>query len=220
MKCPIFQILLALATLAPVALAEPEPLSPAKAKALRTRFETRQRETTSWTTAFTQTLTMPGLRASVVSEGTFTFRAPYALRIEFTKPAGELVLILGDRFFLRKPGKRLVEKSLSADNAGKPFQALLSLFQGRPPENETQFDPRVTNEDGSYVITLTKKPEATGKLPKRITNIISEATLDVREVFVELPAGGSLRYAFQSPARNRPVEAALFAVPAEENAKN
>ena len=53
MKCPIFQILLALATLAPVALAEPDPLSPAKAKALRTRFETRQRDTTSWTATFT-----------------------------------------------------------------------------------------------------------------------------------------------------------------------
>ena len=196
--------------------AEPEPLSIAKAKALRTRFETRQRETTSWTAAFTQTLTMPGLRASITSEDTFTFRAPDALRIEFTKPAGELVLILGDRFFLRKPGKRLVEKSLSTDNAGKPFQALMSLFQGRPPENEAQFDPRVTNEHDNYVITLTKKPEATGKLPKRIATIISETTLDVREVFVELPVGGSLRYEFNNAARNRAVDAKLFAVPVEE----
>ena len=196
--------------------AEPEPLSPAKAKALRARFETRQRDTQSWTAAFTQTLTMPGLRASVASEGTLTFRAPDALRIEFTKPAGELVLILGDRFFLRKPGKPAVEKSLSRDNAGKPFQALMSLFQGRPPENESQFEPRVTNEDDRYIITLTKKPEATGKLPKRIATIISETTLDVREVFVELPVGGSLRYEFNNAARNRAVEAKLFAVPVEE----
>lgn len=215
MKRPIFQILLAATLLAPGLRAEPEPLSIAKAKALRTRFETRQRDTTSWTAAFTQTLTMPGLRASIASEGTFTFRSPDALRIEFTKPAGELVLILGDRFFLRKPGKRVVEKSLSTDHAGKPFQALMSLFQGRPPENEAQFDQRVTNENDRFVITLTKKPDATGKLPKRITNIISAATLDVREVFVELPAGGSLRYVFDDIARNRPVDARLFAIPTD-----
>lgn len=193
--------------------AEPEPLSAASAKALRTRFETRQRDTKTWTADFTQTLTMPGLRASVASEGTFTFRAPDSLRIEFTKPAGELVLILGDSFFLRKPGKRVVEKSMSTDNAGKPFQALLSLMQGRPPENEEQFEPRVTQEDDRYVITLTKKPTATGKLPKRITNIVAKDTLDVREVFVELPAGGSLRYEFSNTARNRGVDTKLFAVP-------
>ncbi len=215
MKHPIFQILLAATLFAPPLHAEPEPLSAAKAKALRTRFETRQRDTQSWAAAFTQTLTMPGLRASVASEGTLTFRAPDALRIEFTKPAGELVLILGDRFFLRKPGKPAVEKSLSRDNAGKPFQALMSLFQGRPPENESQFEPRVTNEDDRYLITLTKKPDATGKLPKRITNIVSEATLDVREVFVELPAGGSLRYVFHDPARNRAVDVKLFAFPVD-----
>jgi hypothetical protein len=108
-----------------------------------------------------------------------------------------------------------VEKSLATDHAGKPFQALLSLLQGRPPENEEQFEPRITAEDGRYMIALTKKADAPGKLPKRITNIVSEATLDVAEVLVELPGGGSLRYAFRDPARNRPVDAALFAPPAD-----
>ena len=91
MKRLIFHLILATSFLAPIARAEPEPLSPTKAKALRTRFETRQRDTTSWTAAFTQTLTMPGLRASIASEGTLTFRAPDALRIEFTKPVGEQI---------------------------------------------------------------------------------------------------------------------------------
>lgn len=195
--------------------AAPAPLAPAQAQALRTRFETRQRDTRSWSAAFTQTLTLPGLRAAIVSEGTLTFRAPGDLRIEFTKPAGELVLILGDRLFLRKPGQRAVEKSLASDSAGKPFQALLSLLRGRPPENEEQFEPRVTAENGRYVIALTKKADAPGKLPKRITNVVSEATLDVAEVLVELPGGGSLRYIFRDPARNRPLEAPLFALPAE-----
>lgn len=208
-------LLLACILLAPALHAAPVPLTPAKAEALRTRFETRQRGSRSWSADFTQTLTMPGLRASIDSEGTFTFRAPDALRIEFTKPAGELVLILGDRLFLQKPGKRAVEKSLTGDSAGKPFQALLSLMQGRPPENEAQFDPRVTQEDDRYVIELTKKPDATGRLPKRITNIVSAETLDVREVLVELPNGGSLRYVFRDPARNRPVDARLFALPVE-----
>ena len=214
MKRPIFTILLAASLLAPALPAVPAPLSSAKAKALRTRFEARQRETRSWTAAFTQTLTMRGLREPVASEGTLTFRGPDALRIDFTKPAGELVLVLGDRLFLRKPGKRLVEKSLSGDNAGRPFQALMSLFQGRPPENEDLFEPLVTQEGDRYVITLTRKAEA-ARLPKRITNIVSEVTLDVREVLVELPNGGSLNYTFRDAVRNRPVDARLFDPPVD-----
>lgn len=191
------------------------PLTPAKANALRARFEARQKETRTWSADFVQTLHMRGMRAPVVSEGTITYRAPDALRIDFSKPAGEFVLAIGDRLFLQKAGKRLAEKSLSGDSAGKPIQSLLGLLQGRPAEGEDQFEAEVSNENGTYVITLTKKPDAGGRLPKRITNVVSEATLNIQQVLVELPNGGNLSYRFQNITRNRPVGAEVFSFPSE-----
>lgn len=189
------------------------PLSSAKAKALQSRFESRQKETRTWSANFTQTLAMSGLRAPVRSEGTISFRAPGDLRISFTQPAGEYVLVLGDRLLVQKPGKRLAEKSLSGDTAGKPFQSLLGLLQGKPSESEQMYDSQISDEGDTYVIVLSKKPEAGGRVPKRITTILSGEALEIREVTVEFPNGGTLNYSFRSPARNRPLDKELFSLP-------
>ena len=215
MSLPLARIVAALALGAfAISPALADPLSPAKAEALRKRFESRQRETRTWSADFTQTLRMPGMRAPVLSEGTILYRAPGDLRIDFTKPAGEYVLILGDRLFIQKPGKRLAEKSMS-DNAGRPFLSLIGMLQGRPAENEEQFEQEVSDAGGSYVIVLSKKPDASKRLPKRITNVVTEG-LNIREVLVELPNGGSLAYSFRDISRNKALPAAAFSTPEQE----
>lgn len=212
MSLPLARTIVALALGAfGITAAAAAPLSASKAEALRERFEARQRETRTWSADFTQTLRMPGMRAPVTSEGTIFYRAPGDLRIDFSKPAGEFVLILGDRLFIQKPGKRLAEKSMS-DNAGRPFLSLIGMLQGRPAEDEEQFEQEVSDEGKSYVIVLTKKPDASKRLPKRITNVVTES-LNIREVLVELPNGGSLAYSFRDISRNKAVPAGAFALP-------
>lgn len=211
MKRYFFHLLLAACTL-PIALSA-APLPAAKANALRARFEAQQKETRNWSADFVQTLNMRGMRKPVVSEGTITYRAPDALRIDFRKPAGEYVLALGDRLFIQKTGKRIAEKSLNDDTAGKPIQSLLGLLQGRPAETEAQYDTAVSEDGGAYVITLTKKRDAGGRLPARITNIVGQDSLNIREVRVEMPNGGSLTYSFREISRNRGVNAAAFDLP-------
>lgn len=76
-----------------LATANAAPLSPAKATALREQFQTRQSQTKSWSASLTQTLAMPGMRQPVVSTGTLVYRSPGQLRLDFTKPEGEFVLV-------------------------------------------------------------------------------------------------------------------------------
>jgi outer membrane lipoprotein-sorting protein len=181
-------------------------ISAAESRTLRSRFQARQKETRTWTASFTQRLAMRGLREPVLSEGTISYRAPGDLRIDFTKPAGEFVLVLGDRLFLQKPGKRLAEKSLN-DNAGKPFQSLLALLQGRPSESEELYQTGVSLESGAYAITLTRKEGASNRLPKSVVTKLAEGNMEIREVTVVLPNDGLLTYTFRNPARNRALEA-------------
>ena len=190
------------------------PLPPARANALRDQFQTRQRETKTWSATFTQTVAMPGMREPVVSTGSLTYRATEQLRLDFTKPADEFVLALGDQLFVQKAGKKPVLKSLSGDNAGKPFQSLLGLLRGKPVEEEAFYTPEVSREDAHYIVVLTRKPDASSRMPKRITNTIDAESLEVREVVVELPNGGTLSYRFDTIARNRPLDATRFAAPA------
>jgi len=205
----ILVTLLAAASIASAAT----PLSADKATALRSRFENRQKETRTWSASFTQTLALKGLQQPIVSEGQIRFRAPDQLRIDFSKPAGEFALAVGDQLFLQKPGKPIAEKSLSKDSAGKPFLSLLGLLQGRPPENEDSFDVTVSRDDDRYLIVLTRKTGASGRLPKRISNSVGADSMEVQETVVELPNGGTLTYAFRNPSRNTSLPAAAFTPP-------
>ncbi|MGH8520073.1 MAG: LolA family protein [Gammaproteobacteria bacterium] len=195
------------------------PLSAERASALRAQFQTRQRETLTWSATIVQTLTLPGVRDPVVSQGTLAYRAPDRLRLDYTRPAGEFVLVLGDRLFIQKTGARLAEKSLREDSAGKPFLSLLGLLRGQPAEQESDYTPEVKREGDGYAVVLTRKPDASSRMPARITNTIAADTLEVREVVVVLPSGGVLRYRFDDITRNRPLDAAHFTAPAEPTSR-
>ncbi|MGH8701299.1 MAG: LolA family protein [Burkholderiales bacterium] len=189
------------------------PLSAEGASALRAQFQARQRDTLTWSARFMQTLTVPGLRDPVVSTGMLAYHAPEQLRLDFTKPAGEFVLVLGDRLFIQKSGIRPAEKSLREDSVGKPFLSLLGLLSGQPAEEGGAYALEATRENGRYAVVLTRKPGAPSRLPAHITNTIAADTLDVREVVVELPNGGTLSYRFDDITRNRPLDATRFAEP-------
>lgn len=187
------------------------PLSEARTAELRADFQRRQRTAKSWSATFTQTVSMPGMRKPVVSEGALSYKAPGMLRLEFTKPAGDLVVVNGDRVFIQKAGKRASEKSLAEDRAGKPFESLLGLLGGRPMEEESLYVPELSLDRGVYTLVLSLKPEGSKQLPKRITNTFDADSLEVREVLVELPNKGTISYRFSAVVRNRALDAGLFA---------
>jgi outer membrane lipoprotein-sorting protein len=189
------------------------PLAPAKEAELRAQFQARQSETKTWAANFSQTLAMPGMAKPVESSGSLAYRAPNQLRMDFTKPEGEFVLVNRDALFIQKAGKRVSEKSLTRDTAGRPFLSLLGLLRGQPPEEESMYAAEISREDGKYILVLNRKPEASTRAPKRITNIIDADSLEIREVLVELPNGGTLRYAFSGVIRNRAIPDERFAEP-------
>ncbi|MGH8574864.1 MAG: outer membrane lipoprotein carrier protein LolA [Gammaproteobacteria bacterium] len=195
------------------------PLSTERASTLRTQFQTRQRATLTWSATFMQTLTVPGLREPVVSTGTLAYRAPEQLRLDFIQPAGEFVLVLGDQLFIQKAGMRLAEKSLREDSAGRPFLWLLGLLRGQPTEEESAYTPEATREEGRYAVVLSRKPDASSRMPTRIASTIAADTLELREVVVELPNGGMLSYRFDGIIRNRPLDTTRFAAPTEPTSK-
>ena len=206
-------LLCLLAFLLPVPV-EAAPLPPDQAAVLRTDFQKHWQQTKLLAVPFTQTVTIPGLRQPIVSTGTLAYRAPEELRMDFTQPAGEFVLVLGDRLYLQKSGKRVAVKSLSQDNAGKPFRSLLGLLRGELTETETQYTAEISRMDRNFRVVLTRKPGASGRGPERITNTIEAGNFHVREILVELPPGGMIHFAFGKPPAKPTVPDSLFIPPA------
>jgi outer membrane lipoprotein-sorting protein len=183
------------------------------AAALRQQVLERQRQTRSWSADFTQTLVMPGMRQPVVSAGSAAYLAPDLLRLDFRQPAGEFVLIVADHLYLQKAGAAAEVKALTGDGGGRPFQALLGFLRGQPAADDGAFDAAVTSEGDDYWFTLTRSPEAAAPSPRLIRNRIARTTLDIREIFVELPNGGTLTYRFDRVTRNQPIAAERFRPP-------
>lgn len=194
--------------------ARAQVLTPEKVTALREQFQKHQQQTKTWAATFTQTVSLPGMKQPVISTGSIAYRAREQLRLDFTKPAAEFVLVLGDQLFLQKAGKRVAVKSLSKDNAGKAFHSMLNLLQGQLTETEALYTPAISRQESTYSVVLNRKPDAPGRGPKLITNTIAADALDVREILVVLPDGGTIRYEFNGTTRNQPLADSLFAAPA------
>lgn len=191
-------------------------LPPEKVAALRENFQKHQQQTKTWTASFTQTVSMPGMKQPVVSTGSLSYSARGQLRLDFTKPAGEFVLVLGDQLFLQKAGKRVVVRSLTRDNAGKAFRSMLNLLQGQLTETEVLYVPTISRHEDHYTVVLNRKPDAPGKGPARITNTIAADALEVREILVEIPNGATIRYLFSGPKRNERLPDGLFTAPGKD----
>lgn len=188
-------------------------LSGDKAEALRKRFDLHQQGTRFWCADFTQTLSAPGLKTPIVSEGKIRYRAPDALRIDFEKPSGDFMLALGEDLFVQKSTKSIVRRSIQTDSVGKPLLGLLRMLRGQPTEEAELFDFQVNRTGDVYEIELSKKAGAPAHIPKKILNSITCDTLDIKSVVVVLPNGGSLNYSFRSLSRNRPIAASFFEAP-------
>ena len=191
-------------------LVRAETLTGVRAENLRKKFEAIQRGTRFWSAHFHQTLTIPGLKTPLVSEGKIQYRSPDAIRVEFENPPGDFLLARGEKFFLKKAGKPMVEKSLEKDAAAKPIQGLLSLLRGAGVEEERWFSPEISRQGDDFVVELVKKEGAPLHLPRSITNTVGADSFEMKRVVIQLPKGGSLTFQFDQVVRNRSIDASAF----------
>jgi outer membrane lipoprotein-sorting protein len=87
-------------------------------------FVRTQQQTQTFQADVKQTVRLHGLKKPVESIGRLFYKAPDKLRIQFTQPAGEYLLIVGNDVFSKKTNRPL--RRSKDPNAGM----LLKLFQG------------------------------------------------------------------------------------------
>ena len=189
------------------------PAEVADAKSLRTQFIKRHQPISSWSASFTQTLVLPGLRQPILSSGTLIYRSPDAVRLDFDKPQGQYVLVVGDEVFLQRTDRSIEVKSLADDPEGKPFQLLLSFLHGAPFDGESSYDSQLSRKGSQYRLVLKRKADESNELPDQITHVFDVESLDAKEVRVNLPDGGSVAMQFDGAKWNIPVDAGRFAPP-------
>lgn len=184
-------------------------LAPQEADLLEERFFAAQRRNHSVQSAFTQTVSAPGLPAPVVSEGRLFYRAPDSLRIDYTRPPGDFLQLQGDRFTSRRAGGQTMTRGADHPSA-RALAALREVLRGRLPEDT--MTRRVFQEPDCFRVRLT--PEAGGPdSPGRIENVIDARTLHLRSLSVLLPRGVLMTFEFSKFRTVRPVPPDIFSHP-------
>src|SRR5437867_7020056 len=87
-------------------------------------FVRTQQLTQTYQADLKQTVRLHGLKNPVESVGRILYKAPDKLRINFTQPAGEYMLIGGDEVYFKKANRPLRK------SADRNADMLLSAFQG------------------------------------------------------------------------------------------
>lgn len=199
-----------LAMVAGLLPASAKDLSHAEAEGLFRRFVENQRALRTFRATFEQTVSLAGLRNPAVSQGTFSYRAPDAVRIDYTRPAGDFFLLTGDQFFVARKGGG-PRKFSAEDPSARMVVALRRVMQGRPDRDEKMTDS-VRLEKGEYLVTLTPR-EPSRELPEKIENRIDARTLMLKSMTIQLPGGSRMEFSFSDWERNAKVDAALFEKP-------
>jgi outer membrane lipoprotein-sorting protein len=173
---------------------------------LEARFLANQKNLESLQADFRQTITSPGMRQPVVSEGRFYYQAPNQLRIDYSRPAGDYFWLNGDRFEARRRGKPPAVLDASHPSA-RALVALREVLRGTPPAGE--FQKQIERKDGEFLVILTPlAPSPT--LPRKIENRVDAKSLALLGMTITMPQGATMEFALENPLRNKPLDPAVF----------
>ena len=175
---------------------------------LEARFLASHKNLESLQADFRQTITSPGMRQPVVSEGRFYYQAPDKLRIDYLRPTGDYFLLTGERVQTCRRGK-----PPSIRDAGHPsaraLVALREVLRGTPPSAE--FQKQVERKDGEFLVILTPiQPSPT--LPRKIENRVDATSLALLGMTITMPQGAAMEFVLENSRRDQPIGAGVFTV--------
>jgi outer membrane lipoprotein-sorting protein len=177
------------------------------AEDLEVRFLASHRNLQTLQADFRQTLTSPGMRQPVVSEGRFHYKKPDSLRIDYSRPEGDYFLLKGDRFETRRRGKPPAILEASHPSA-RALVALREVLRGTPPAGD--FQKEVMRENGVFRVVLTPLVPSPN-LPRQIENRVDAKSLALLSMTLTMPQGAVMEFVFENPRRNQPVDPSVFA---------
>jgi outer membrane lipoprotein-sorting protein len=208
MRITVATAFLALATSAlPGATNE---LSHAETEQLSRQFAEAQRTLCTFRANFEQTVSLLGLRNPAVSKGAFFYRAPDDVRIDYSQPDGDFLLLRGGNFLVSKGGEA-PRRYPESDRSARVLVALRKVMGGRPDAGAGMVR-KIRREGDEYVVSLTPQTPSRD-MPEKIENRIDAGSFLLKRMTVTLPRGTSMEFNFSDPERNVKLDKALFQEP-------
>jgi outer membrane lipoprotein-sorting protein len=161
-------------------------------------FARLQQQTQTYQADLKQVVRLRGLQKPVESTGKIYFQAPGSLRLSFTQPAGEYMLMTGHDVYVKKANRPLRHKTADPNT-----QMLLSLFRGDVKDWETKFRVSCARDGERLIVTLRDERI-------EIENIVALPSHEIQSVQIRFDTDSSMTYEFTNAVRNQPLDDKLF----------
>jgi outer membrane lipoprotein-sorting protein len=196
------------------------PLGDAARQPYIDAFVAKQQQTQTYEAELHQTLQLSGLKKPIESVARVYYKAPDSMRLSFTSPAGEYLIITGDDVYLKKTNRPLVHRK-NASQKGRPGQdarMLLTLFQGGAKDWGVLFAFDMARDDDRLIVTLHPKQGDAQAHPFTIENVLALPSYELQSITISFGQDNAMTYEFTDPKRNGPIDDTVF-VPPESDRK-
>lgn len=172
---------------------------------------------TALTSNFKQIKHLPYLKEKVVSVGKFFYTKPDRLAMKYLEPAGDMMLINGDKFFMSAAGK--ISKTTAKANAKmRKLKSILSAcLQGDVKQMEYAAIT-CTEHPEYYSVAVELEGKGKGGTVKRVTVDYDRKDFTPLNLKIEESDGTYSLYELSAKEVNQPLAEDVFKVP-EKNVK-
>ena len=172
---------------------------------------------TALTSNFKQIKHLPYLKEKVVSAGKFFYTKPDRLAMKYLEPAGDMMLINGDKFFMSAAGK--ISKTTAKANAKmRKLKSILSAcLQGDVKQMEYAAIT-CTEHPEYYSVAVELEGKGKGGTVKKVTVDYDRNDFTPLNLKIEEADGTYSLYELSAKEVNQPLAEDVFKVP-EKNVK-
>ncbi|MDR2466554.1 MAG: outer membrane lipoprotein carrier protein LolA [Prevotellaceae bacterium] len=175
---------------------------------------------TALTSNFKQIKHLPYLKEKVVSTGKFFYAKPDRLAMKYLEPAGDMMLINGDKFFMSAAGK--ISKTTAKANAKmRKMKSILSAcLQGDVKQMEYAAITCEEHPDRySVAVELDDKGKGKGGTVRKVTVDYDRSDFTPSNLKIEEADGTYSLYELSSKEFNRPPAEDVFKAPEKTKEK-
>jgi outer membrane lipoprotein-sorting protein len=161
---------------------------------------------------FTLTRTMSFMASDVVSEGRFYYMRGAGISLDFTKPMGDRITMGRERFRIVSAGKTSIVR-LDSNPMLRQLQRMLTACMTGDVEMLKEGAQLVfTDEDTSFVVTITPTDRRAKNMVKLITLTFEKENMSLTALRMEEASGDVSQYRFFNKKFNGEMDPSRFEV--------
>ena len=175
------------------------------------QFAAQSAKVHSITSDFSQDKTLTALTEKITSTGKFWFKRSNRVRIEYQKPFSYLMIMNGDKLFVRDSERENTIDVKSNKLFRQVNRIMIDCVQGTILDSK-DFSTNAFENDQVYLLEMTPTSKALREFFQTILLIVEKSDYSVKSIEMNEPAGDKTIISFKNKKLNEQVADTVFAL--------